>query len=41
MAMAAAVVGLAVRGVVIQDVQTTAKTLPDFTTRWTDLLAGR
>jgi 3-phosphoshikimate 1-carboxyvinyltransferase len=41
MAMAATVVGLAVPGVVVQDVQTTAKTLPDFTTRWTDLLAGR
>jgi 3-phosphoshikimate 1-carboxyvinyltransferase len=41
MAMAATVVGLAVPGVVVQDVQTTAKTLPDFTTRWTDLLSGR
>jgi 3-phosphoshikimate 1-carboxyvinyltransferase len=41
MAMAATVVGLAVEGVVVQDVQTTAKTLPDFTARWTDLLAGR
>lgn len=41
MAMAAAVVGLAVRDVVVEDVETTAKTLPGFTTRWTDLLAGR
>jgi 3-phosphoshikimate 1-carboxyvinyltransferase len=41
MAMAATVVGLVVPGVVVQDVETTAKTLPDFTTRWTDLLAGR
>ena len=41
MAMAATVVGLAVRDVVVQDVETTAKTLPDFTTRWADLLAGR
>jgi 3-phosphoshikimate 1-carboxyvinyltransferase len=41
MAMAATVVGLAVEGIVVQDVQTTAKTLPDFTRRWTDLLAGR
>jgi 3-phosphoshikimate 1-carboxyvinyltransferase len=39
--MAAAVVGLAVRDVVVEDVETTAKTLPGFTTRWTDLLAGR
>jgi 3-phosphoshikimate 1-carboxyvinyltransferase len=41
MAMAATVVGLVVPGVVVQDVETTAKTLPNFTTRWTDLLAGR
>jgi 3-phosphoshikimate 1-carboxyvinyltransferase len=41
MAMAGAVVGLAVPGVVIEDVETTAKTLPDFTARWADLLADR
>jgi 3-phosphoshikimate 1-carboxyvinyltransferase len=41
MAMAGAVVGLTVPDVVVEDVDTTAKTLPDFTTRWTDLLAGR
>jgi 3-phosphoshikimate 1-carboxyvinyltransferase len=41
MAMAGAVVGLAVPDVVVEDIDTTAKTLPRFTTRWTDLLAGR
>jgi 3-phosphoshikimate 1-carboxyvinyltransferase len=41
MAMAGAVVGLAVPDVVVEDVDTTAKTLPRFTARWTDLLAGR
>ncbi len=41
MAMAGAVVGLAVPDVVVEDVETTAKTLPGFTTRWADLLAGR
>ncbi|HEX8496832.1 MAG TPA: 3-phosphoshikimate 1-carboxyvinyltransferase [Actinomycetales bacterium] len=39
MAMAAAVIGLAVDGVVIQDVDTTAKTLPQFTQRWSALVA--
>ncbi|HET7475705.1 MAG TPA: 3-phosphoshikimate 1-carboxyvinyltransferase [Dermatophilaceae bacterium] len=34
MAMAAAVLGLAVPGVVVQDVATTGKTLPQFTARW-------
>ncbi|GAA4346141.1 3-phosphoshikimate 1-carboxyvinyltransferase [Angustibacter luteus] len=38
MAMAGAVVGLAVPGVVVEDVDTTAKTLPDFTERWAQLL---
>ncbi|GAB3599070.1 3-phosphoshikimate 1-carboxyvinyltransferase [Angustibacter peucedani] len=38
MAMAAAVVGLAVDGVVVEDVDTTAKTLPRFTERWAELL---
>jgi 3-phosphoshikimate 1-carboxyvinyltransferase len=41
MAMAGAVVGLAVPDVVVEDVDTTAKTLPGFTARWADLLAGR
>lgn len=40
MAMAAAVVGLAVEGVVVEDVETTAKTLPQFTQRWARLLAS-
>ncbi len=39
MAMAAAVIGLAVEGVVIENVDTTAKTLPDFTRHWSALLA--
>lgn len=34
MAMAAAVIGLAVPGVVLDDVATTAKTMPDFALRW-------
>lgn len=38
MAMAAAVIGLRVADVVIQDVDTTAKTLPQFTTRWSALV---
>ena len=41
MAMAAAVLGLAVDGIVIQDVDTTAKTLPQFTSRWSALVAPR
>ncbi|WP_226345152.1 3-phosphoshikimate 1-carboxyvinyltransferase [Agilicoccus flavus] len=39
MAMAAAVLGLAVPGVEIEDVATTGKTLPDFTTLWSDMTA--
>lgn len=38
MAMAAAVLGLAVPGVIIENVETTAKTLPQFTARWTRML---
>jgi 3-phosphoshikimate 1-carboxyvinyltransferase len=38
--MAAAVLGLVVPGVVIEDVATTAKTVPDFVARWTALVAG-
>lgn len=38
MAMAAAVLGLRVPGVVIENVETTDKTLPGFVTRWTRLL---
>lgn len=38
LAMAAAVLGLVTPGVGVVDVATTAKTLPDFTTRWTGML---
>lgn len=38
MVMAAAVIGLAVPGVVVEDVGTVAKTLPGFTSMWADLL---
>ncbi|AKU17577.1 3-phosphoshikimate 1-carboxyvinyltransferase [Luteipulveratus mongoliensis] len=38
MAMAAAVLGLRVPGIVIENVATTGKTLPDFTGRWSALL---
>ncbi len=40
MATAGAIVGLRVPGVVVEDVGTTAKTLPDFTGLWTGMLAG-
>ena len=40
MAMAAAVIGLRVPGIVIENVETTAKTLPEFTDRWTTMLQG-
>jgi 3-phosphoshikimate 1-carboxyvinyltransferase len=40
MAMAAAVIGLRVPGVVIENVETTAKTLPDFAGRWSRMLDG-
>jgi 3-phosphoshikimate 1-carboxyvinyltransferase len=40
MATAAAIVGLRVGGVLIENVDTTAKTLPHFTERWTAMLAG-
>ncbi|MEF2527104.1 MULTISPECIES: 3-phosphoshikimate 1-carboxyvinyltransferase [Streptomyces] len=40
MATAGAVIGLAVEGVQIENVATTAKTLPDFPTMWADMLAG-
>ena len=40
MAMAAAVLGLRVPGVVIENVETTAKTLPGFAARWTRMLEG-
>ena len=40
MAMAAAVLGLRVPGVVIENVETTDKTLPGFAARWTGMLGG-
>ncbi len=41
MAMAGAIVGLKVPGVAVDDVETTAKTLPDFPQLWADMLAGQ
>ena len=41
MAMAAAVIGLRVPGVVIENVETTAKTLPEFAARWTRMVDGQ
>lgn len=41
MAMAGAVLGLRVPGVVIENVETTGKTLPEFTARWTRMLHGK
>ncbi|MBM9503562.1 3-phosphoshikimate 1-carboxyvinyltransferase [Actinacidiphila acididurans] len=40
LATAAAVLGLAVPGILVEDVATTAKTLPDFPELWTAMLAG-
>ena len=40
MAMAAAVLGLRVPGVIIENVETTAKTMPDFADLWTSMLDG-
>jgi len=40
MVMAAAVIGLAVPDIVIEDVGTVAKTLPTFTTLWTQMLTA-
>lgn len=41
MATAGAIVGLRVDGVTVEDVETTAKTLPDFPALWSDMLAGQ
>lgn len=38
MAMAGAVLGLRVPGIVVENVDTTAKTLPEFTRRWAELI---
>jgi 3-phosphoshikimate 1-carboxyvinyltransferase len=40
MATAGAIVGLKVPGVQVEDIGTTAKTLPDFPQMWADMLAG-
>jgi 3-phosphoshikimate 1-carboxyvinyltransferase len=39
MATAGAIIGLVVDGVEVEDVQTTAKTLPGFETMWEDMVA--
>ncbi len=41
MATAGAIVGLRVPGVEVEDIGTTAKTLPEFPQMWADMLAGR
>ena len=41
MATAGAIVGLRVPGVAVQDIGTTAKTLPEFPQMWADMLAGQ
>ncbi len=41
MATAGAIIGLRVAGVQVEDIATTAKTLPDFPGLWTGMLAGR
>jgi 3-phosphoshikimate 1-carboxyvinyltransferase len=38
MATAGAIIGLRVAGVEVDDIATTAKTLPDFPQLWTDML---
>ncbi|MDD2858562.1 MAG: 3-phosphoshikimate 1-carboxyvinyltransferase [Candidatus Nanopelagicales bacterium] len=40
MATAGAVIGLRIPGVAVQDIDTTAKTLPGFATRWRALVSG-
>ncbi|PNH84620.1 3-phosphoshikimate 1-carboxyvinyltransferase [Arthrobacter sp. AFG20] len=41
MATAGAILGLAVRGVEVQDIATTSKTMPDFPKLWADMLGQR
>jgi len=41
MAMAGAIIGLRVAGVEVDDIATTAKTLPEFPRLWTDMLADQ
>ena len=40
MATYGAIIGLAVDGVAVTDIATTAKTMPDFPTAWTELASG-
>ncbi|WP_312179027.1 3-phosphoshikimate 1-carboxyvinyltransferase [Arthrobacter sp.] len=40
MATAGAIIGLAVPGVVVEDISATAKTMPEFAQLWTDLVSG-
>jgi 3-phosphoshikimate 1-carboxyvinyltransferase len=40
MATAGAIIGLRVPGMLIENVETTSKTMPDFTTMWTNMLGG-
>jgi 3-phosphoshikimate 1-carboxyvinyltransferase len=40
MATAGAVVGLAVDGIVIDDIEATSKTLPDFTGMWSAMVGA-
>jgi 3-phosphoshikimate 1-carboxyvinyltransferase len=39
MATAGAILGLAVPGIEVQDIATTAKTMPEFPQMWADMLA--
>ena len=41
MATAGAIIGLAVDGVEVDDIDSTSKTMPGFTRMWSDMLAGR
>lgn len=40
MATFGAIIGLAVPGIVVDDIETTSKTMPDFTKRWNQMLEG-
>jgi 3-phosphoshikimate 1-carboxyvinyltransferase len=39
MATAGAILGLAVEGIEVEDIATTAKTMPDFPRLWADMVA--
>ena len=40
MATAGAIIGLAVEGVIVENIETTKKTLPDFPGLWVEMLNG-